>query len=436
MKTKEFVFLFGIILVLFASCAEAPRYDINSDDKVPPAAPVVSRYEPLNGAVQIFYTPPADRDVISVDARYTRKSDGKVFRYSTSYFSNSILVFGLADTIVYDIQLYAVDRAGNHSPEITVQVKPLESALMKVKRSMIIKGGFDALFAKWENELRDNVNVLVDYSFTLNGASKSFTKVFTSATLENRYYIPDLDIPPTSPIKVSFRVTDDYDNSTVPVEIGNLYVLKDTLVPKFDADRNPLWTLPESRTIPLAEYGDNVMQVFGNDMDGHIKKVVDGTIDQDNNLNYLYTGHPFASFYDPSTYWNVMIDLGKEYELSRILTHQRHTAGGYEADLAKRGAYYQSSNVGRYRMYRWDNETNKWDTISMHRIPMPQGMLADLEWNRLGRAGDIAYMYPDDPKYTKPTRWFRYEAMSGFGPNYSDGCGSLSEITLYCKKQN
>jgi hypothetical protein len=87
-------------------------------------------------------------------------------------------------------------------------------------------------------------------------------------------------------------------------------------------------------------------------------------------------------------------------------------------------------------MYRWDDETMTWDTISRHRIEMPQGTLSELEWNKLGRAGDMAYMYPDDPDYTKPARWFRYEALSGFEMGYASGnSGCLSEITLYCKQE-
>jgi hypothetical protein len=428
MTIKNFL-LTGIIFLL-CSCAEEKRFDINSDDTIPPAAPVISKYEALNGAVNILYTPPSDKDVISVDARYTRKSDGRVFQFSTSYFSNSILVPGLADTITYDVELYAVDRAGNHSPTITYPVKPLESAILKVKQAMTVKGGFDAVFAKWDNVLRENVNVLIDYTFTMNGTTQTLTRVFTSAARENRYYITDLTLPPDSPIKVKYRVSDDYDNVTEDVDAGDIFVLKDVEIPKMDADRNPLWSLPEVYTVPLAEYGNTVPQVFGNSMDGNIARVIDGLIDQSENLNYLMT--------DGKTPWSLIIDLNDYFELSRIVTHQRHTSAGGADEDVKRGSYYRNGNTGIYRMYRWDDDTNAWDTISMHMIPMPQGSLSELEWNKLGRAGDMAYMYPDDPKYTKPTRWFRYEALGPIGYGVAglgmDVC-CLSEVTLYCKEK-
>jgi hypothetical protein len=414
------------IICLFCSCSEEMRFDINSEDTVPPGAPVISGYEALNGAVKISYTPPTDLDVISVYARYTRQNDNRVFSFSTSYFSNSILVPGLADTIVYDVELYAVDRAGNHSPIITYPVKPLPSAIMKVNSTMTLKGGFDAVYAKWTNELKESVNVFIEYSFDMNNTSRTLTKVFTSSTRDNRYYISDLAIPKDAPIKVKYRIGDDYENYTEYSEDTTLYVLKDMEVPKLDPDRTPYWSLPPAGTIPFEAYGDRISQVFGGTADGKMAKVIDGLIDMNESLNYMMAGesHP----------WSMIIDLGQEYELSRIITHQRHTAPETDFSEVGRGGYYRQGNIGQYRMYRWDNETKKWVLISYHKIEMPQGTLSELEWNRLGRAGDLAYMYPDDPGFTPPTRWFRYEALSGFTDNYAAGSGgSLSEITLYCK---
>jgi hypothetical protein len=198
--------------------------------------------------------------------------------------------------------------------------------------------------------------------------------------------------------------------------------------PKLDADGNPLWSLPENNAIPLAEYGNTVMQVFGDNEDGRLVKVIDGYIDENENLNYLFSSQGYN--------WNLMIDFNDYYELSRIVTHQRHTRdGGIEEDV-KRGNYYRQGNVAQYRMYRWAEELDppRWDTISFHKIEMPRGSLSELDWNKLGRAGDMAYMYPDEPGYTPKTRWFRYEAILGF-PNHTTDASCLSEVTFYCKQK-
>ncbi len=74
--------------------------------------------------------------------------------------------------------------------------------------------------------------------------------------------------------------------------------------------------------------------------------------------------------------------------------------------------------------------------INEHTIPVPMG-LSEIEFVRLGEAGDMAYFYPDNPQYTKPTRWFRYEAVKGFSGNYTlEDANCLSEITLFGRKAN
>jgi hypothetical protein len=85
-------------------------------------------------------------------------------------------------------------------------------------------------------------------------------------------------------------------------------------------------------------------------------------------------------------------------------------------------------------MYIWDETNQAWDSICEHKILFP--LVSDMELKQLGMAGDMAYFYPDDPKFTKPTRWFRYEALKAFTSNYTGtGCNCLSEITLYAKKK-
>ncbi|MDR2424374.1 MAG: DUF4959 domain-containing protein [Prevotellaceae bacterium] len=442
MKTRKYtdfikyIPLFALLMIAFA-CAEEKRFDINVDDSIPPGMPTIKKaYRALHGGARLYYNPPADEDVLSIDVEYANPNTKKTVRYSASYLTDSIDIYGLPDTVDYKLNLFAVDRAGNKSESTEITVRPLESALSQVRKSMVVKGGFDALFVTWADTLERPINVIVDYAFTLNGAQRSLRTVFSSKERENRRYITDLALEPTSPVKVQARVSDEFGNVTEPVEFGNLFVLKDVLVPKFDANKNALWKLPVSGE--YAPAGSDVSQVFGSGMEGLLSRVIDGEIDERENLNFLVASpysDPFPPNNYPPYYWNVLIDLGDYYELSRIRTHQRHTAGGDAVDNGKRANYYRSSNVGQYRMYRWDDTENRWDTLSMHRIPIPVGELAEIDWYRLGRAGDMAYMYPNDPKYTKPTRWFRYEGMANFDQNYSGGAGCLSEITLYSKKK-
>jgi hypothetical protein len=411
------MFLVMMSLLGLVACKEE-RFEINSNDTVAPSHPEYLTYKPLNGGARLFYKTPADKDLLSIDAVYM-KGD-KSITFSASYFKDSLDVHGFADTVDYKIQLYAVDRAGNKSLPVDITVRPLESVISKVKKTLIARPGFGAIFVDWTNELAETVNIFVDYSFTQSGIDRELMSVFASSDTTNRVFINDLD--PTNPVKVKIRVSDLYDNMSEPVDFGSLSLLTDVEVPKFDDRKNPLWSMPIEKTYP--PFGGGVKQVMGNTFDGITSKVIDGIIDY-KNLNYLFS--------DTAAPWNVLIDLGDYYELSRILTHQRHSDTG--ADI-ERGSYYRAGNVGIYNFYRWDEPSLQWEFITQHKIPIPTGTLSALEWMRLGRAGDLAYMFPDNPGFTKPTRWVRYEAWMAFNENYtSTGAQCLSEITLFAKSK-
>jgi hypothetical protein len=428
MKTYKYLFLFGAFLLLFAACEE-DRFEITSGDSVPPGLPVFNSYKPLHGGARIFFTAPADEDLLSIDAVVT--NGDKSYTFSASYFADSLDVLGLARVENYTIKLYAVDRAGNRSSAVDVQVTPLEPAHLKVAKTLYVKPGFNAFYVDWKNELDEPVNVFVDYTFTQNGVTRQLLSVFVSTDSIKREFVNDLDLGETDPVNVKVRVCDMYENFSETLDFGNLFVLKDVEIPKFDALKNQLWSMPLENEEP--PFGGGVPQVDGILYDGHTRKVIDGLIDRDGNLNYLFvtTNPPYE---DPAPCpWSILIDLGDYYELSRIVTHQRWSSSGAAIE---RGTYYQDANVGSFNMYRWDEEKQEWEFLSYNKIPVPQGTLSDIQWMQLGRAGDMAYMYPDEPGYTKPTRWFRYEALSNFADNYTNpGARLLSEITLYAKKK-
>ncbi|KAA6327709.1 hypothetical protein EZS27_023324 [termite gut metagenome] len=415
--------LLCLFLISFYACKESGRFEINSEDTVPPAPPTLKGDpKPLNGGARIYYSIPDDEDLLSVDAEYT-SVNGKVIRFSASYFKDSLDVYGLNAIIDYTIQLYAVDRSGNKSVSLPVQVKPLESAIMKVAKTISVKSSFSSFFIDWKNELQQDVNVYVDFSFIQNGSLRSLTSVFSSNSPEERRFVNDLN--PQEPVTVQVSVGDMYENRTSKTDAGQLHLLSDELIPKDH------WLLPATND----SIGD-IPQCFGNNNEGRLRYVIDGIIDMGISRNYL-NGNPnnrTGLAKDGHLPWNVIIDLGDYYELSRIVTHQRHGNGNLSLGADSRGNYYQGNNVGRYKMYILDEETEEWEYVSQHTIPIP-AVQTELDFFLSGQAGDMAYMYPDEPQYTRPVRWFRYEALNGFGSNYtSTACDDLSEITLYGRK--
>ncbi|SFF53196.1 DUF4959 domain-containing protein [Sunxiuqinia elliptica] len=412
-----FVALLGVVV----SCKEEERRIGDSEDSVPPNQPIGITYKPLYGGARFFYEIPGDEDLLSIDAVYTN-NDGKTFSFSSSYYKDSLDVYGFGDTIEYQVDLYAIDRAGNRSEPAQIMVKPLKPAIARVAESIEVKPGFSSFFLDWENDLEQSINIYVDFSFNEDGVDRELTSVFSSNLKEERRFIENLDLGPEQPVSVKLRVEDIYGNITEPMDKGTLTLYEDMEIPKDS------WVLPATN-----DSIGGVPQCFGDGLEGRLRYVIDGIIDRGDNLNFMHThGRGRTGEEDDGNMpWNFIIDLGDYYELSRIVTVQRHSGG---LDNINRGQYYRSENVGVYEMYYWDEDSAKWSIISEHQIPVPKG-LSELEFVKKGEAGDMAYMYPDDPKYTKPTRWFRYRAMKGFTSNYTrEDANCLSELTLYGRK--
>lgn len=419
--TKKYLFIFVLLLLFVMSCKEEERHLASSDDSIAPHQPSEITYKPLYGGVRFFYVLPDDEDLLSVDARYTN-SNNESYSFSSSYYVDSLDVFGFGDTLEYKIELYAVDRAGNKSAPAVVTVKPLESAISRVMKSVQVKSGFSSFFIDWKNELEQSINVYADFNYTQGGTKYEFTSVFSSNLLTERRFIEDLNLTTDEPVSVSIRVEDIYGNITEPVDKGQFALYEDTKIPKEN------WFLPAAN-----DSTGGVPQCFGDGLEGRLRYVIDDLIDQGDNLNFMHTQSRgrTGNKINGNMPWNIIIDLGGYYQLSRIVSIQRHSGG---INNIERGQYYRSENVGIYQMYLWDEDSVKWSAISQHKIPVPTG-LSELEFVKKGEAGDMAYMYPDDPKYTKSTRWFRYEALKGFTSNYTrDDANCLSELTLYGKK--
>jgi hypothetical protein len=427
-----------VLTALFAglyACKEQERFEIGYDDSVPPSEPTFLDYQPLYGGARLFFEIPADRDLLSIDASYVN-SLGNTVRFSVSYFNDSIDVYGFNDTLEHVVELYAVDRAGNKSATVPVKVTPLEPAISRVEKSLIVKGGFSAFYVDWRNELQQNINVYVDFSYTEKGQHKEQKLIYTSTDTVVRWFIRDLELTPQEPVSIKVRVEDMYGNITPYIDKGQIIMLEDEIIPK---DK---WSILENDGISICDSMGGVPMAFLGAYEGHAGDVIDGVVDDGKNGNFIHTGSRgrtggVGGTSTRNTPYNIMINLGDEYELSRIVTHQRYThVGDYEGNI--RLDYYRAENVGVYAMYIWDGVEQKWDSVSMHKIPMPVGKgLTEMDYKSAGAAGDMAFLYPEDPKFSKPTRWFRYEAHNGFGSNYtSTGCNCLSEITLYGRKKN
>lgn len=423
MKTTKYLLFILSFLLCANACKEEGRYEPSRGGN-PPGKVSNIKYEPLYGGAKLYYTIPTDEDLLQVEAEYFNENNQK-FLFSSSYYKDSLTVYGFSSVKEYSVYLYSVNRNGVRSEAEVIKVTPLEPAYTRVAKSIVVKPGFSSFFVDWENELSQNINVYIDFSYTQNGTSYSFTNVFASNLEKDRRFVSDLYLSSNEPVSVQVRVEDTYGNITESIDQGQFTLLEDVKIPKEN------WILPNAN-----DSVGGIPMCFGDGLEGRARYVIDDLIDRGDNLNFMHThsrGRTGRTA-DGNMPWNFIIDMGDYYELSRIITVQRHSGG---LANVSRGQYYQYENVGIYRLYIWDDATQSWsEPINEHKILVPTG-LSEIEFVRMGEAGDMSYFYPDDPQYTKPTRWFRFEAVKGFGGNYTlDDANCLSEITLYGRKAN
>ncbi|GHT67926.1 hypothetical protein AGMMS50239_31970 [Bacteroidia bacterium] len=428
MKTRKNLFLLLIFVLGLGACTESMRFESASNDKTPPGKPEIIRWEPLYGGARFFYKLPPDEDLLSVDAEYVAEN-GKTFHFTSSFYLDSLDVLGFGDMNPHKVSLYGVDRTGNRSEPVVVEITPKESAITRVLRSVVVKPGFSSFFVDWENELKQVINVYIHFKFTDSGTARDLISVFSSNMEKERRFINDLKLSPQDPIEISIKVEDIYGNVTEEKSYGSINLRED-----FELDKT-LFHIPEANdsTVVLrngTRVNAGVPAMFGNNLEGRMSKLIDGIIDRGDNLNFFHTaGRGRTGFSkDGNMPWNIIIDLGGYYRLSRISTVQRHSGG---LDNISRGQYYRSENCGEFRLWVYNESTLQWDSISTQRTAIPN-FINELQFVKAGEAGDMTYFYPDEPDYTQPTRWFRYEGLHCFDDNYSStGANCMSELTLY-----
>ncbi|MDR1501856.1 MAG: DUF4959 domain-containing protein [Prevotella sp.] len=418
LKDMRYLLIATTLFAGMSSCEEQPRFEIGYSDSEPPGMPGVRTYKPTYGGAVIYFTPPADRDVLTIDASYVN-AQGNTVWFSASYFKDSISVYGFNDTSEKTVNVYAVDRAGNKSEPMPILVTPLEPAYMQVARSVVLKAGFRSFFLEWENKLEQNINIYLDFSYIQNGERKELNRIYSSNLPEEQWFIRDLDeLTENDPIDVKIRVGDLYGNITEPLDKGEIRQFADEKIPK---DK---WTMPAA-----GEFVSDVLMGYFSYGEGRASYLIDDIVDDGKNMNYGHTGGGQGAGTPP---WNVLIDLGDEYEISRIITHQRFT-GSHPIY----GEYYGHYNIRVYNIYIM-GESGEWEHIREVILPYPEG-ISDIAKRLMGMEGDMAYLYTDIPRFSKPTRWFRYQATKGMDKDLINGdisywADCLSEITLYGRK--
>jgi hypothetical protein len=147
-------------LALFASCGKKIENGPLCDDPTVPALVTNVQVENRAGLAKIMYTVPEDKNLLYVQAEYVG-TNGKPAETKASYYSDSIIVNGFADTEEHEVKLYSVSKCGAKSEPVLVTVKPKEAPIFEVFRSLVIENFFGGFRITAANPTGDNIGIIV-----------------------------------------------------------------------------------------------------------------------------------------------------------------------------------------------------------------------------------------------------------------------------------
>ncbi len=222
------VFLLLAMVVSFSACQED---DGNFPLENHPEKPGVvnnATVENLPGKAIISYSLPADQDLLYVKAVYTLPGSGEEKVVKSSYYNNKLTVEGFSSTEEQEIMLYAVSRSEVTSDPVAVTVKPLESPIWEVFRSIELVTAFGGFNITAENSTESDVVIMLMQKNEHDEWEIDEDKSIYTSTAKMSSAIRGLD---TIPYHYAVVVRDRWMNHTDTL-LASITPLYETLIPK------------------------------------------------------------------------------------------------------------------------------------------------------------------------------------------------------------
>lgn len=195
------------IAILFIQCQEE-KMEPFENSTIPPGPVSNVSVENQHGQAKLTYTVPSDKDLLYVKAVYTIAS-GVKREVKTSYYSNSMIIDGFADTLQHEVNLYAVNRSEIESPPVSVTVTPLKNSIFGVYESLNVLADFGGIQISAKNPDKANVAILV-----LNIDSLGKWQQFTSVNTSQEGIVQSVRGLDTIPQRFGITVRDRFLNYT------------------------------------------------------------------------------------------------------------------------------------------------------------------------------------------------------------------------------
>jgi len=256
---KQLVSMAPLILVLMlASCKKNDGYNtVVSTDKTKPGVVTNIKVKNINGAAYINYTLPNSANILYVLAQYN--INGKTSRQTkASYYTDTVLCDGFAQSKDYTVTLTTVSRANIQSDPVTITVHPDTPVYQLVKKTVQLAADFGGVNIKALDPNKKDIGVIL---IAYDNSTKEYEVVDQNYTgLDTINY--SIRGYSATPQKFGVYITDQFGN------ISDTTLL--TITPIFetllDKSKFSTYTLPsDSQTA----YGWEVYYLWDNKTDDY-----------------------------------------------------------------------------------------------------------------------------------------------------------------------
>lgn len=332
----------AVVMAVLTSCGKEIKNGPLCDDGSMPAGVTNVTVENKTGFSKISYSVPADKNLLYIQAEYV-PTNGKPAETKASFYEDSLIVSGFADTLPHEVKLYSVTRCGVKSEPVIVNINPGESPIFKVKRSMVIENFFGGFRITASNPTGTDVGIVV---ISLNKFKEYEIDNYKSVYTADKDILAKIRGMDTVTQRLGFYVQDRWGNKT------------DTLF----RDITPIYevALDKSKFKPY---------VLPNDA----PQVTNGA-----RLEYAWdnrTGWPYTSFTDQTkggpTPHMITFDMGVTAKLSYIWIRPYPELNPQQ--------FYFLTTLKKFEVYGSNNPSvsgnldNTWELLNAYEVIKPSG---------------------------------------------------------------
>jgi hypothetical protein len=408
----------ALMLSVFLSCDN--KADLNDPIGKSDAKPLpitVTKIENISGATLVEYELPKDNNINYVEAVF--EINGKQTKTKGSFYTSILKLEGFPEAQEYAVSIYSVSFAEVRSEPVNIVVAPTLPPYKAVAENLKVNPIFGGVKANYQNPTKAHLQISF---FRRNELDKwqEYETLYTN--LENGiFYVRNLEaVEQTFAVVCRDRwqnVSDTLSIVTTPLyeELADLSLIKSHPLP---TDLTYEYPLAGARVYHTGAPGA-----------GDVETMWDG-----------YTTAPFPSsgayffFQNPSTSLpyaglpsSISIDLGRPYQLSRIVWWQRQSRASIAYDQLYNFTHPKTFEVWGSNNPSPDGSYDTWTLIESYESVRPSGNTTPGNANSTELDRQTAHTGEsfDIPEDTPAYQYIRYRVLSTWGNQNFWSCSEL-----------